>query len=49
MPVIGSELSDPATAKSKGKSSRTKSSLHRAVMEKLEVQRAMHDLSGAGD
>ena len=27
---------------------RTKSSLHRAVMEKLEVQKAMNDLAGDG-
>ncbi|CCL98711.1 uncharacterized protein FIBRA_00715 [Fibroporia radiculosa] len=36
-----------ATGKGKGKSGRTpKSSLHRAVMEKLEVQKAMHDIAG---
>ncbi|TFY62572.1 hypothetical protein EVJ58_g3786 [Rhodofomes roseus] len=41
--------SEPTSAKGKGKSGRTKSSLHRAVMEKLEVQKAMHDLAGPSD
>ncbi|KAI6040205.1 hypothetical protein EDC04DRAFT_1522626 [Pisolithus marmoratus] len=36
---------DPSTSLAKGKA-KTKSSLHRAVMEKLEVQRAMSDLVG---
>ncbi|KAH9935764.1 uncharacterized protein B0H18DRAFT_977196 [Fomitopsis serialis] len=44
-----SEISESASSKGKGKSSRTKSSLHRAVMEKLEVQKAMHDLAGPAD
>ncbi|KLO14580.1 hypothetical protein SCHPADRAFT_996451 [Schizopora paradoxa] len=34
------------TAPAKGKSGRGKSSLHRAVMERLEVQRALGDLAG---
>ncbi|KZT71824.1 hypothetical protein DAEQUDRAFT_744139 [Daedalea quercina L-15889] len=42
-------MSGPLSAKGKGKSGRTKSSLHRAVMEKLEVQKAIHDLAGSGD
>ena len=34
-------------SKSKGKAGRNKmSSLHRAVMERLEVQKAMNDLEG---
>lgn len=41
----GSPLDDPSTSLAKGKA-KTKSSLHRAVMEKLEVQRAMSDLAG---
>lgn len=35
-------------APSRVKPARPKSSLHRAVMEKLEIQRAIGDLSGAG-
>jgi hypothetical protein len=31
-----------------GKGKNTKSSLHRAVMERLEVQKAMSDLAGRG-
>ncbi|KAI6002853.1 hypothetical protein EDD15DRAFT_2225028 [Pisolithus albus] len=41
----GSLSDDPSTSLAKGKA-KTKSSLHRAVMEKLEVQRAMSDLAG---
>ncbi|KAI0829824.1 hypothetical protein BC628DRAFT_1358907 [Trametes gibbosa] len=38
-----------APTKGKGKKERqTKSSLHRAVMERLEVQKAIHDLTGGG-
>ncbi|KAI0645795.1 hypothetical protein C8Q79DRAFT_1071341 [Trametes meyenii] len=45
-PTLSSEFIDGA-AKGKGKSGRhTKSSLHRAVMERLEVQKAMNDLTG---
>ena len=36
---------DTASAAGKGKN-KNKSSLHRAVMEKLEVQKAMNDLAG---
>ncbi|KAI6121819.1 hypothetical protein F5141DRAFT_1092528 [Pisolithus sp. B1] len=41
----GTPSDDPSTSLAKGKA-KTKSSLHRAVMEKLEVQRAMSDLAG---
>jgi len=38
---------EPGSSRTKGKQGRsTKSSLHRAVMEKLEVQKAMSDLAG---
>lgn len=44
------ETTDSNTLKTKGKIARnSKSSLHRAVMERLEVQKAMHDLAGGGD
>ncbi|KAI8994014.1 hypothetical protein BD414DRAFT_481128 [Trametes punicea] len=46
--LAGSEPAD-AFAKGKAKAGRnTKSSLHRAVMEKLEVQKALTDLTGDG-
>ncbi|KAI6166048.1 hypothetical protein EDD17DRAFT_1550402 [Pisolithus thermaeus] len=41
----GTPSDDPSASLAKGKA-KTKSSLHRAVMEKLEVQRAMSDLAG---
>lgn len=41
---------EPSSSKGKGKQGRQlKSSLHRAVMEKLEVQKAMNDLAGIGE
>ncbi|EED81565.1 predicted protein [Postia placenta Mad-698-R] len=44
------ETTDSNTLKTKGKIARnSKSSLHRAVMERLEVQKAMHDLAGGSD
>ena len=48
------QLQTAATSKSAqssqdaGKVKNTKSSLHRAVMERLEVQKAMSDLAGRG-
>ncbi|KAL6298376.1 hypothetical protein BKA93DRAFT_820415 [Sparassis latifolia] len=45
--AVGSTTSDSNAPKGRGKQGRTnKSSLHRAVMEKLEVQKAMNDLAG---
>ncbi|KAL4078285.1 hypothetical protein V8B97DRAFT_2003522 [Scleroderma yunnanense] len=44
-PSTPSSLDSPMTTIAKGKG-KNKSSLHRAVMEKLEVQRAMSDLVG---
>ena len=50
--MVDSQVASVETAEAgyndgKGKTGRrTKSSLHRAVMEKLEVQKAMNDLAG---
>ncbi|KAF9241835.1 hypothetical protein BU15DRAFT_87083 [Melanogaster broomeanus] len=44
-PSLGA-TDEPGAAQTKGKN-KSKSSLHRAVMEKLEVQKAMNDLAGA--
>ena len=44
----GESTADGVASKGKGKQGpKTKSSLHRAVMEKLEVQKAMSDLAGS--
>ncbi|EMD37698.1 hypothetical protein CERSUDRAFT_154500 [Gelatoporia subvermispora B] len=44
------ETTDSIISKGKGKQARqTKSSLHRAVMERLEVQKARNELAGLGD
>ncbi|KAH9944692.1 hypothetical protein B0H21DRAFT_694713, partial [Amylocystis lapponica] len=49
-PGEAAEGSVSTSLKQKGKQGRNmKSSLHRAVMEKLEVQKAMNDLAGIGD
>ncbi|KIJ18541.1 hypothetical protein PAXINDRAFT_109951 [Paxillus involutus ATCC 200175] len=44
--TFGGATDEPVAAPTKGKN-KNKSSLHRAVMEKLEVQKAMNDLAGA--
>ncbi|KZT10831.1 uncharacterized protein LAESUDRAFT_693231 [Laetiporus sulphureus 93-53] len=49
MPSSANENADTNPAKGKGRSTRNASSLHKAVMEKLEVQKAMHDfITGSG-
>ncbi|KAI0929948.1 hypothetical protein AcV5_006779 [Taiwanofungus camphoratus] len=45
---LAAEDAEQSATKNKGGSGRKKSSLHRAVMEKLEVQKAMNDLAGIG-
>lgn len=45
---IGVGSSGAAEGKTKKSKGRQKSSLHRAVLERLEVQKAMSDLKGIG-
>lgn len=45
VPQVGSS----GAGSTKGKVKNTKSSLHRAVMERLEVQKARSDLANRGD
>lgn len=45
VPAPPGGIDEAASASTKGKN-KNKSSLHRAVMERLEVQKAMNDLAG---
>ncbi|KAI0266659.1 hypothetical protein BC834DRAFT_823435 [Gloeopeniophorella convolvens] len=48
-PALPAHYSGKAVTEVKPKGRAARSSLHRAVLEKLEVQRAIHDLKGEGE
>ncbi|KAI0048282.1 hypothetical protein FA95DRAFT_1517697 [Auriscalpium vulgare] len=48
-PASTSDATNKSSSENKSKGRAAKSSLHRAVLERLEVQRAINDLKGEGD